>query len=87
MSGIEAELPFDNLFFQVSSSHNYQVEGVDGKNLSRTSGMDYDCEMEDNEVIILMFDASTILVFDNNGNPLELVSKNLTFSTFTCMKV
>ena len=34
-----------------------------------------------------MFDALTVSVFDNSGNHLELVSKDLAFVTLSCMKV
>ena len=43
--------------------------------------------MDDNEFMMLMFDALTIAVFDNGGNHLELVSKDLAFATLSCMKV
>lgn len=76
-----------HLFCQVTSSHNSQAEDAAGKNLSRTSGMDYGFEMEDNEFLMLIFDALTVLVFDNSGNHLELVSKDLAFATLSCMKL
>ena len=42
--------------------------------------------------MMFMFDALTVSVltvsvFDNSGNPLELVSKGLAFVTLSCMKV
>lgn len=75
-----------HLFCQVTS-HNGQTEDADGNNLSRTSSMDCSFEMEDNEHLILIFDALTALVIDNSGNHLELVSKDLAFATLSCMKV
>ncbi|KAH9304706.1 hypothetical protein KI387_009110, partial [Taxus chinensis] len=74
------------LFCQVAHSLcKCKVEAADQKQLSRSSLVYSGFQMEGDEFLMLILDAITILVFNDNGNHMASVSKDLVFATSSFM--
>ncbi|XP_057829660.2 uncharacterized protein LOC131040728 isoform X3 [Cryptomeria japonica] len=75
------------MFCQVSHSLcKGKVEFADQKHLSRSSGTHSALQMEEDEFLMLILKAISILVSDDNGNGMAFLSKDLVFVSLSFMQ-